>query len=499
MNENFLYSSMEERMKRMNHVFKIFTNILWVVTLLYFALKFLNSDMNRIAVVVDTLLIILFFLSNVIRTKSKAYIESATFRRDVVVEFGIIYAIVGVETNAQFIFYVVLGLCACLIPYFDTKFTKRVCVTYVVMYVIILVVRMATKLWIPTDIDSLMCMIVVPLVGFCIYRVAKISHLFYDDMIGLSNAQGEKQKVVLDTASNTATTVEDQAKLSDELISALVASADQVASSMLEITDSSTATAESIQEQSAMTATIQEAISETVSVSKSMVDIATKSNESIQENIRVMNDLKSRSEQINDTNKDVNDSMVRLRDKTKQVAEITNMILDISSQTNLLALNASIESARAGEAGRGFAVVADQIRQLAEQTKNSTEEITNIVNELNANADEVVASVGTSVEATDQQNQQITEAAETFEVLNENLRVLIQDIQTIDSQISNLETSNNKIVANIEHLSATTQEISANATQAQSLSEDNKDNATKVKAAIDEIVATTLQMQSVFK
>ena len=78
---------------------------------------------------------------------------------------------------------------------------------------------------------------------------------------------------------------------------------------------------------------------------------------------------------------------------------IAGMILNISSQTNLLALNASIESARAGEAGRGFAVVADQIRQLAEQTKQSTEEITRITTELSMNANDVVKSIESSIDA----------------------------------------------------------------------------------------------------
>ena len=94
--------------------------------------------------------------------------------------------------------------------------------------------------------------------------------------------------------------------------------------------------------------------------------------------------------------------------------EIAGMIFKISSQTNLLALNASIESARAGEAGRGFAVVAEQIRQLAEQTRVSTENIKTIVAELNVNAEEVVSAVEKSMDATDKQNAMIITAADNL-------------------------------------------------------------------------------------
>ena len=115
------------------------------------------------------------------------------------------------------------------------------------------------------------------------------------------------------------------------------------------------------------------------------------------------------------------ESMKRITETSKKIENIIAEIEDIASQTNLLSLNASIEAARAGEAGRGFAVVADQIRQLAEQSKVSTEEIAKIINELNQNANEVMASVKDSVHATDEQGNNILEVADSFEKLNNNM------------------------------------------------------------------------------
>ncbi|MCF0130773.1 MAG: chemotaxis protein [Pseudobutyrivibrio sp.] len=496
----FLYSDPTERMKRMNHLYSIFTYILWALCFAFYGLKITNTTdpINKPVVVAEMIVLAIMFIANIILRKNPKIGHTDKFRVVIAWEFVVIFCGLGMSTNAQFVFYALLAVLVAMIPFNDAKTMKKFSIIYFVEFIIINVFRVTTGMITNMNIDSLFVWICVPAVMFCIYRCGSINQAFSDDTGGLTAEQGEQQKRVLDGVMKTTIEVDEKTEHSKEIMDELAVSSENVAHSMQEISDAASTTSASIQEQNSMTQMIQNSITETAAKSKQMVEIAIASDHNIQQNIVAMNDLKNMSVEIAQTNHEVNSSMIKLRDKTKEVAEITSIILDISSQTNLLALNASIESARAGEAGRGFAVVADQIRELAEQTKKSTEEITNIVDELNNNADAVVKTVANSMEASEQQNMRIAEAATAFEELNQNMKGLISDINEIDGQINELSISNNHIVSNIEQLSAATEKVSASASQVQEMTEKNKEYADEAKAVIEDIAHTAEGMKAMF-
>ena len=486
-NNKYRYTDTAERNIRMNQFYIIASSLLAIVFLFYLWLKLVNHNIAPIVTYANTILIAVFCVINAVtHLRNKATRLLKVFAT---IEIGIEYLLVGLQTDASFIHYALIAIFILQIPYYEKKSLKKTALGLFVLYLIVMIVQ-ATKGIYGQDVNAVCSTLLVFLIGIIIMETGKIAILFNNDAIDSSREEHKHVKEVLDNVLDVSQTVHQETTKTTDLVQ----TTESVANSMQEISDATNMTATSIEEQSQMTGTIQNAIEQTSHISEQMVQIAEDSNESIRKNMAAMESLKQQSAMIKDTNHSVTDAMAKLQEKTKEVETIAGSIMAISGQTNLLALNASIESARAGEAGRGFAVVAQQIRQLAEQTKSFTEEITKITNELNVNANMVVNTINGSIEATEQQGEKILAASETFEQLNKNMEALASQVEEVNHHILGLSESNNKIMENISHLSAVTEEVTANAEQVHTMSQNNLDCAEQVKTAVEHIRSTTDEM-----
>lgn len=480
----YKYTEETERFKKMNRFYIAATSVLGCIFIFYLWLKLSCNAISHVTVYGNTALIAVFAIVNtIVYLKNK---ETRKLKAMATWEICIEYLLIGVQTSATFISYAIIMIFILQIPYYEKKSLNRTAIATLILYIIVMSVQASKGIYV-NDVNAVCGTFIVILTGIVILQVGKLCILFNEDAIGSAREEHDKVKMVLDDMLEVSQTVNRETDESRNIMNQLVSTTENVTSNMKEITAATNMTATSIEEQNTMTTSIQQAIEHTGEVSNAMVDIAMDSNDSIKKNIEIMTELKTQSAQIKDTNKSVTDSMSKLQEKTKEVENIADMILNISSQTNLLALNASIESARAGEAGRGFAVVAEQI-------KGFTEDITKIIYELNANAEDVVESVRISVNAADTQSDNINSASQTFEQLNSNMSALVEHVEEVNKQITGLSASNNRIVENISQLSAVTQEVTVNAEQVHNMSEQNLEYAEQVKQAVEHIRSTSEKM-----
>lgn len=181
-------------------------------------------------------------------------------------------------------------------------------------------------------------------------------------------------------------------------------------------------------------------------------------NEMVEETLKELLDISEKtSVSVDEVQKQTN----LTNESAQEIRSATEIIAGIASQTNLLSLNASIEAARVGDLGRGFAVVAEEIRGLADQSRESADQIRSIVETLIQNSNDSVEIMNGVVGKIHQQNEKLGLTQDAFENLNGEVLRVVQAIEAIVKQLENIEKNKDNVMASLDSLAEISQNNAA--------------------------------------
>ena len=256
-----------------------------------------------------------------------------------------------------------------------------------------------------------------------------------DDEFGqLSNSFN----IFIEKIQNSIIQVKSSAQLLETAVAKLVTQTDSTLTMYDDQSERTNSVASAINQFSATATEISSSASNASTLAKDADQYCAKNQQTLTNNVSSIHQLSQNIEQAQET-------INSLDSHTANIGNVLAVIKGVSEQTNLLALNAAIEAARAGEAGRGFAVVADEVRQLAQRTQQSTQEIENTVIELQKGSSSAVELMKTSLEESEKSDQQADAVGDVMKQIISAIR----QITDANHSVANATDEQNQVVKSL--------------------------------------------------
>ena len=243
------------------------------------------------------------------------------------------------------------------------------------------------------------------------------------------------------------------------------------------------------------TATMAERAEEVVAVTNDTIQRVEDGRHSIDEVVSYMEQIKTGSETVDA-------AISALGKSSEEISHSVEVIASIADQTNLLALNAAIEAARAGEHGRGFAVVAEEVRKLAEESQNASQQISELIRSIQEETDRAVASMEEGLREAETGKENVTATGETFSLilsmvedvktaslavskrvleLRENMNSIIEGMGAVDASAKGIGSESQNVSAATEEQAAGMEEIASSSRSLADMATDLQTETDKFK------------------
>ena len=448
-----------------------------IMSVAYFV-EFLKGDRTLLYVLVTIILAMAPVAGEFISYKKMH--DTKMIKHFVGIGYAILYTFVMFTTNNHFTFVYVIPMLIAITVYNDFKYSLPIEVGMVIVNVVQLVMFFQKGIYTKADMASveIQFFVIVLICGIQLYT-SMVTERLNQWKLAEIKAEHEKTEELLMRIMDTSDKMTQQIAESAQKTASLGESMQAMKESMEEVNSGSNDTTEEIQ---AMVEQVEKG-------TENIIDSMNQNKEAIAQGNANVGILVKQAEETVESGKKVTEELSQLDTYMSQMNSILDIINSITSQTSLLALNASIEAARAGDAGRGFAVVASEISQMAQQTKDSTVQISQLIENV-SNAIQMVVEVSSSmISMIESQNETTEKTAESFTVIEKNSDNVYGHSNELAAYVTKLADANKKIVDSISTISAISEEVAAHASDTLSATESNN-------VIVEELAALSGQLET---